>query len=84
VTLPAPLTVVSVTSDDPQTSATFSGGTVTWTIGSLDSNTQSGLTVTTMGTTSSQMTGLTVTAQMTGSGINPGDAVATDTVTLNP
>jgi hypothetical protein len=30
------------------------------------------------------MTGLTVTAQMTGSGINPGDAVATDTVTLNP
>jgi len=84
VTLPAPLTVVSVHTDDPQTTATFSGSSVTWTIGSLDSNTQSGLTVTAVGTTATQMTGLVVTAQMTGSGINPGDAVATDTMTLNP
>ena len=84
VNLPAPLTVVSVHTDDPQTTATSTSNSVTWTIGSLDSNTQSGLTVTAMGTTTTQMTGLAVTAQMTGSGINPGDAVATDTLTLNP
>ena len=84
VTLPSPLTIVAVHTDDPQTTTSTSGSTVTWTIGSLDSNTQSGLTITVMGTTAAQMTGLVVTAQMTGSGINPGDAVATDTFTLNP
>ena len=84
VTVPAPLTIVNVTTDDPQTSTTVSGNTVTWTIGTLDSNSQSGLTITVMGTTSTPMTGLVVTAQMTGNGINAGDAVATDTFTLNP
>lgn len=84
VTVPSPLTIVSVQTDDPQTSASFSGNTVTWTIGTLDSNTQSELTVTVMGTTATQMTGLVVTAQMTATGINAGDAVATDTFTLNP
>jgi hypothetical protein len=84
VTVPAPLTIVNVRSDDAQTSATTSGNTVTWTIGTLDSNTQSGLTITVMGTTATQMTGLVVTAQMTGNGINAGDAVATDTFNLNP
>jgi hypothetical protein len=57
---------------------------VTWTIGNLDSNTQSGLTVTAVGTTATQMTGLSVSAQMTATGINAGDAVASDTLTLNP
>jgi len=84
VSVPAPLTVVSVHTDDPQTSATFSGNNVTWTIGTLDSNTESELTVTVNGTTAMQMTGLVFTAQMTATGINPGDAVATDTLTLNP
>jgi len=84
VTVPAPLTIVGVQSDDPQTSATFNGNTVTWTLGTLDSNTQSVLTITVNGTTASQMTGLVVSAQMTGNGINAGDAVATDTFNLNP
>jgi hypothetical protein len=84
VTVPAPLQIVNVRSDDPQTTATFSGNTATWTIGTLDSNTESVLTVTVNGTTGTQMTGLTVSAQMTGNGINAGDAVATDTLTLNP
>ncbi|HEX4439763.1 MAG TPA: hypothetical protein VH854_06810 [Thermoanaerobaculia bacterium] len=84
VTLPSPLTVVSVHTDDPQTSATSSSNSVTWTIGNLDANTQSGLTVTAVGTTATQMTGLSVTAQMTATGINAGDAVASDTMTLNP
>ena len=84
VTVPAPLQIVNVRSDDPQTTATFSGSTATWTIGTLDSNTQSVLTVTVMGTTTTQMTGLTVTAQMTATGISAGDATATDTFNLNP
>jgi len=84
VTVPAPLAIVNVQTDDPQTTATFSGNTVTWNIGTLDSNTQSELTVTVMGTTATQMTGLVVTAQMTATGINAGDAVATDSFTLNP
>jgi hypothetical protein len=84
VSLPAPLTVVSVHTDDPQTTATSTSNSVSWNIGSLDSNTQSGLTVTVVGTTATQMTGLAITAQMTATGINAGDAVATDTVTLNP
>ena len=84
VTVPSPLTVVNVTSDDAQTTNSTSGNTVTWTIGTLDSNTQSGLTVTVNGTTASQMTGLVVSAQMIGDGIGAGDAVATDTLNLNP
>jgi hypothetical protein len=84
VTVPSQVQIVSVHSDDPQTTATVSGNTVTWTIGTLDSNTESVLTVTVKGTTTTQETGLTVTAQMTGSGIKAGDAVATDTFNLNP
>jgi hypothetical protein len=84
VTVPAPLTIVSVRSDDAQTSATSSGNTATWTIGTLDSNTSSVLTVTVMGTTTTPMNGLVVTAQLTATGVNAGDAVATDTVNLNP
>jgi hypothetical protein len=84
VTVPAPLSIVNVTTDDPQTTTSTSGNTVTWTIGTLDSNTQSELTLTVNGTTSTQMTGLVVSAQMVGSGINAGDAVATDTFNLNP
>jgi hypothetical protein len=84
VTVPAPLTIVGVHSDDAQTTATFSGNTATWTIGTLDSNTQSVLTVTVNGTTATQMSGLVVTAQLRANGVNAGDAVATDTLTLNP
>jgi Domain of unknown function DUF11 len=82
VTLPSPLTVVTLNAESG-TTASFSSSTITWNLGVLDSNTQSELTITTMGVTPTQ-TNLTVNAQMTATGINAGDAVASDTVTLNP
>ena len=87
VTLPSPLTVVSVQAP-PGTSATFSngasGGMVDWSLGTLDSNSQSKLDITTMGLLSpGQATKkLTVVATMTADGVKPGDAVAQDDVTL--
>ena len=87
VVLPAPLTVLSVSSSSG-TSATFSngisGGRVDWDLGSLDSNSQSRLTITAMGVLlpTEATKKLTVVANMTARGINAGDAVAQDDVTL--
>jgi hypothetical protein len=89
VTLPAPLQVVSA---DPSagTSATFSnvggGGTVSWILNTLDSNSQSRLHVATMGMlpAGSAAQTLTVRASLTGDGIRPGDAVANDSLQLMP
>jgi hypothetical protein len=87
VTLPSPLTVISVQAPS-DTSATFSngasGGTVDWSLGTLDSNSQSKLEITTMGLLgpTEATKRLTVLATMTAQGINPGDAVAQDDVTL--
>ncbi|HJW14433.1 MAG TPA: hypothetical protein VJ776_07040 [Thermoanaerobaculia bacterium] len=87
VTLPSPLTVISVAAP-PGTSATFtngaSGGSVDWTLGTLDSNSQVKLDITTMGllAPTEATRRLTVLAAMTAQGINPGDAVAQDDVTL--
>ncbi len=89
VTLPSPLTVISVQAP-AGTSATFSngasGGTVDWSLGTLDSNSQSKLEITTMGLLSpSEATKkLTVLATMTADGVKPGDAVAQDDVVLTP
>jgi hypothetical protein len=89
VTLPSPLAVISVQAPSG-TSATFSngvsGGTVDWNLGTLDSNSQSTLDITTMGLLSpSEATRkLTVVATMTADGVKPGDAVAQDDVTLTP
>lgn len=89
VTLPSPLTVISVQAPSG-TSATFSngasGGTVDWNLGTLDSNSQSTLDITAMGLLSpSEATRkLTVVATMTADGVKPGDAVAQDDVTLTP
>jgi hypothetical protein len=89
VTLPSPLTVISVEAP-AGTSATFfngaSGGTVDWNLGTLDSNSQSKLEITAMGLLSpSEATRkVTVAATMTAQGIKPGDAVAQDDVTLTP
>jgi hypothetical protein len=89
VTLPSPLTVISVQAPSG-TSATFSngvsGGTVDWNLGTLDSNSESTLDITTMGLLSpSEATRkLTVVATMTADGVKPGDAVAQDDVTLMP
>jgi hypothetical protein len=87
VTLPLPLTVLSVQAP-AGTSAAFSNGafgaTVDWNLGTLDSNSQSTLDITTMGLLSpSEATKkLTVVATMTADGLKPGDAVAQDDVTL--
>ena len=87
VTLPSPLTVISVEAPSG-TSATFSNGavvaSVNWNLGTLDSNSQSKLDITTMGLLSpSEATKkLTVVATMTADGLKPGDAVAQDDVTL--
>jgi len=87
VTLPLPLTVLSVSAPSG-TSATFgngaSGGTVDWNLGTLDSNTQDKIDITVMGVlgTTEATKKVTVVAQMTADGIKPGDAVAQDDVTL--
>jgi hypothetical protein len=87
VTLPAPLTVISLSAPSG-TSATFSNGasgaTVDWNLGTLDSNTQNKLDITTMGTLAptEATKKLTVVASMTAQGVNPGDLTAHDDVTL--
>lgn len=87
VTLPLPLVVISVQGSSG-TTATFlngiTGGRVDWDLGTLDSNSQSKLDITTMGVlgATEATKKLTVVATMTGQGINPGDAVAQDDVTL--
>jgi len=89
VTLPAPLQVISVDAS-AGTSATFSnaGGTATvsWTLNTLDSNSQSRLHIATMGLlpSGSSAQTLTVRASLTGDGIRPGDAVANDSFQLMP
>jgi len=85
VTVPAPLTIVS-TNASSGTSATVSGNTVTWTLGTLDANSQSTLHVTTMGVlpAGSNAQSVTIQAQLTGNSINPGDATASLTVQVNP
>ncbi len=87
VTLPSPLTVVSVNAESG-TSATFSnsgtGATVNWQLNTLDSNSSSNLTIQATGTLAPGAPNLPVAiqAQLTADGINPGQSVATDTVTL--
>ena len=87
VTLPAPLTILSVNAP-AGSSATFSngisGGTVSWDLGTLDSNTQEKLDITTRGVLAptEATRKLTVVASMVADGIKPGDAAAQDDVTL--
>ncbi|HKD10770.1 MAG TPA: hypothetical protein VKE50_01800 [Thermoanaerobaculia bacterium] len=88
VTLPAPLTVAAADASSG-TSATFSNGsgaTVSWTLGSLDSNSQARLHIQTMGVlpVGAGSMSLTVTATLTADGIHPGDAVAHATIQLTP
>ena len=88
VTLPAPLSVLSVDAE-AGTNATFangaSGATVAWDLGTLDSNTESDVRIQTMGVlgpADAATVKLTVVASMTADGIRPGEAVAQDDVTL--
>lgn len=85
VTVPSPLTITS-TDASSGTSATVSGSTVTWMLGTLDSNSQSTLHINVMGTLPPGSAAQTVTiqAQLTANGINPGEATAQTTVQLMP
>ena len=91
VTLPAPLTVNSVEASSG-TSATFSnagasgGGTVTWNLNSLDSNSQSRLHIHATGTLPAGSATRTVTlrASLTADGIRAGDAVADRNLDVTP
>ena len=88
-TFPAPLFVNSVTAS-AGTTATFtngvSGASVTWTLNTLDSNTQSTLRVNATGTIPQGGATSTVTVQatMTATGIQPGDAVVSKALQINP
>ncbi len=85
VTVPSPFVVNSLDASSG-TSATSSGGSVTWNLGTLDSNSQSTLHVNVTGTLPSGAGAETVTFQavLTGTGINAGDAVASASVQLTP
>lgn len=88
-TFAVPLAILSV-SASPGTTATFSngptGGRITWDLGTLDSNSQSRLTVQTIGVLAPTEGSRTaaIEASLTGQGIGAGDAVARDDVTINP
>jgi hypothetical protein len=88
VTLQAPLRVDSVDASDG--SATFSNGavggaTVTWMLGTLDSNSQSRLHIHTTGTLlGTSATFVTLRATLTADGVRAGDAVAEKTLQLTP
>ena len=87
VMLPSPLTVIAADAS-AGTAATFTngstGGTVEWDLHTLDSNSQSRIDITTMGVLAPTegTKKLTVMASMTAQGVNPGDAMAQDDVTL--
>lgn len=87
VTLPSPLNVDSVEASSG-TSATFvngAGATVTWMLGTLDSNSQSRLHIHVTGTLPSPTAmSLTLRASLTADGVHPGDAVAEKTLMLMP
>ena len=85
VTLPSALTVNSV-DPSPGTTATFTPATVSWALGTLDSNTSSTLHVSVTGTLppGSVAQTLTIQGSLTADGINAGDVVASDTMQLNP
>jgi len=83
VTLPAPIQVTAVDAE-AGTTATFNGGAVTWTLNTLDSNTDSVLTIHAMGVLPAGSTNRSLTAQasMTANGISSGELVASENFTL--
>lgn len=85
VTVPTPLTVTGVDASGG-TSATFTSGSVSWNLGTLDSNSNSTLHVTATSTLPAGSPGqlVTLTASLTADGINAGDLVSSDSVQINP
>ena len=68
------------------TSASISGNSINWDLGTLDSNTRSRLQVRTLATLASGESSRSarIRAELTARGIGSGDAVATDFVTVTP
>lgn len=68
------------------TSASISGTSVTWDLGTLDANTRSRLQVRVVATLApgELSRSAQIRAELTGQGISAGDAVATDFVTITP
>jgi hypothetical protein len=85
VTIPSQCAVTNLDASGG-TSATTSGGTVTWTVGSLSSNSQSQLHIAVTGTLPPGSGAQTVTFQatLTATGIPAGSAVASASVQINP
>ena len=85
VTFDAPLTIVSVDPSSGST-ATIVGNRIVWNLGTLDANTRSRLAARAMGVLAAGQASRTamIRAELTGQGISAGDAVATDSVTINP
>ena len=85
VTLPSPLQITGVDAS-AGTSATSSGATATWTLNTLDSNTQSTLTIHATAALPSGSGNMNLTAQasMVADGITNGQLVATDNFVLAP
>jgi hypothetical protein len=85
ITFEAPLVPRSVEAS-AGTSASISGNSVTWDLGTLDSNTRSRLQVRTLATLASGEASRSarIRAELTARGISAGEAVATDFVTVTP
>jgi hypothetical protein len=85
VTFETPLSPRSVDAS-AGTTATISGSSITWDLGTLDSNTRSHIDVRALGTLSpgESSRSARVRAELTAQGISVGDAVADDFVTITP
>jgi hypothetical protein len=88
VTLSSPIEVTGVDAE-AGTTATFTNGagaTVTWTLNTLDSNTQSNVTIHAIATlpAGAPQASLTIQGSMTADGITSGELVAADNLVLAP
>jgi uncharacterized protein YfaS (alpha-2-macroglobulin family) len=85
VTLPAGIQINTVTAD-AGTSETHTASTVTWTLNTLDSNTNSHVAINAVGTLAAGSASQTLTAQasMVADGINNGELTASDNFILAP
>jgi hypothetical protein len=85
ITFEAPLVPRSIDAS-AGTTATISGTTVNWDLGSLDSNSRSHVEIRVVGTLASGESSRSarIRAELAGRGVSAGDAVATDFVTITP
>ena len=89
ITLPPPLMVLSVSAETGTTASvsnTASGARISWELNTLDSNTESRLTIQAVGVLppGAGSRRLTIEGSLTGRRIDPGDVVARDEMDLTP